>query len=516
MNSSGQTRMRDTNDVDVLIIGSGPVGATFARTIADALPSAKILIIEAGPQLSSRPGMNVRNIADQDERSKAQLVSQGPTPFHYDSAEVPGVPKYRLEALAKLARPGTFLVNAEPERPADLPGAGASSNVGGMGAHWTCACPRPGDGERVPFIPAAEMERALTRAEALLHVRTDSFPPSLANHRITLALGRQFQSPDARPVGPMPLACTRLPSGERVWTGSDTVLGWWGDRLNSHAFDLHLRTETLCRRLLQRGDTITGAVLEHLPTGRQEEVRARFVVVAADSLRSPQLLWASEIRPRALGHYLNEHPQILSAVQYEPGESTEPPDASELGVFWVPFHERDHPYHGQIMPLSVSPIPMGDGSAPVSQALTVALCWFCRKDIQFRDHIEFSSDKLDFYGMPSMTMHYSYTQRDEENFQAAIREQTRAAACIGSFLPNQTPALLPSGRSLHYQGTMRMGAEDDDASVCDSYSRVWAFKNLFLGGNGVIPTATACNPTLTTVGLAIRSAEHLVSLLAAG
>jgi hypothetical protein len=109
------------------------------------------------------------------------------------------------------------------------------------------------------------------------------------------------------------------------------------------------------------------------------------------------------------------------------------------------------------MPLSVSPIPMGDGTAPVSQALTVALCWFCRKDIQFEDHIEFSPDTLHFYGMPSMTMHYGYTGRDHENFRAAIHEQTRAAAYIGSFLPNQTPALLPSGRSLHYQGMMRMG-----------------------------------------------------------
>ena len=57
---------------------------------------------------------------------------------------------------------------------------------------------------------------------------------------------------------------------------------------------------------------------------------------------------------------------------------------------------------------------------------------------------------------------------------------------------------MPLGASLHYQGTTRMGEADDGTSVCGPDSEVWGVPGLFVAGNGVIPTSTACNPTLTS------------------
>jgi choline dehydrogenase-like flavoprotein len=110
--------------------------------------------------------------------------------------------------------------------------------------------------------------------------------------------------------------------------------------------------------------------------------------------------------------------------------------------------------------------------------------------------------------MPAMRIHYRLTGRDHEVLDRAKQEIVRLGKAVGEPL-DERPFVLPPGASLHYQGTTRMGAADDGESVCSPDSQVWQVPGLFVAGNGVIPTATACNPTLTAVALAVRGARKL-------
>jgi hypothetical protein len=139
-----------------------------------------------------------------------------------------------------------------------------------------------------------------------------------------------------------------------------------------------------------------------------------------------------------------------------------------------------------------------------------------RKFPRYEDCVTISADEEDYVGMPTMTIHNELTEPELAEVELATGFLQRICKALGTFVPGGEPRLMPAGTSLHYSGTMRMGETDDGTSVCDGWSRVWGFDNLIVGGNALIPTATAANPTLTSVALAIRGADRHTRELAPG
>src|SRR3954453_6194999 len=148
-----------SNTPPIAGVGSGPIGAAYARELLESLPDARVVMFEAGPQLTERAGESVRNIPDPDEKQRARGLSQGAQAgSHRESL---GLPAGTVVEGMFTARQGTHLLDFGGEgsgHAPTFPAAAASTNGGGVGAPWTVGIPRPHGSEKVSFIPPDEWE----------------------------------------------------------------------------------------------------------------------------------------------------------------------------------------------------------------------------------------------------------------------------------------------------------------------------------------------------------------------
>ncbi|MGH1555374.1 GMC family oxidoreductase N-terminal domain-containing protein, partial [Streptomyces sp. L7] len=185
-----------------------------------------------------------------------------------------------------------------------------STNAGGQGAHWTAACPRPADDERVGFIDAAEWERLIGTAENLLRVDKDAFRSPVAS-AIANVLGQEFGRPAAGgPQGGAAAGGGGCPTGriagvDRHGHGARAAAG--PAAIPGVAVSNCAHARRLAGSSWRAASPVGSSCGTWRPGGHTRE-HADKVIVAADAIRTPQLLFASGVRPKALGRYLTEHP----------------------------------------------------------------------------------------------------------------------------------------------------------------------------------------------------------------
>jgi choline dehydrogenase-like flavoprotein len=474
--------------VDVLVVGSGPVGATFARTLVEG--GREVMMVDAGPQLSSRPGEHLKNnFAYQHNHERFGTLIRG--------------------HLHPLSRPSGA---ADPrEQLISLDAGVATYAVGGMATHWTGVTPRHHPAvERADAIPAGDWERLYDDAEALLNTRSD-LTADAVSHRIVLdALAAEYpELPESYGVQHLPMAAERRTDNPRLvrWTGTDTVLGPLAD--GDHD-EFVLREQHLCKRLQLSADgsRIDYAEIEDHLNWRTLRVEAETYVVACGAVLTPQLLYASGVRPPALGRYLTEQPVAFCQIVLRDeliGPEPIPADDLDPNV-WIPVSE-DRPWHCQIH----RDLPYDDmvPNPDVDDRLVVDLRWFGLVAPRPENRVCFSDTARDVFGMPEPGFEFSLGEDDRARQHRMMADLRRAAAALGPYLPGSEPRFVLPTLPLHIAGSTRMGT-DAGTSVVDPGSKVWGVENLYLGGNGLIPTGNASNPTLTSVAMALRAARGIL------
>ncbi|MBL8212922.1 MAG: GMC family oxidoreductase [Bryobacterales bacterium] len=122
----------------------------------------------------------------------------------------------------------------------------------------------------------------------------------------------------------------------------------------------------------------------------------------------------------------------------------------------------------------------------------------------------------DRYGVPVVRLEYKIG----DNERKMVAEMYDAAESIlraakAEIMPFQRGWLDSMGSAIHEHGTVRMG-DDPKRSALNGFGQSHEVKNLFCVDGAAFPTATEKNPTLTILALAWRSSDFLVREMKAG
>jgi choline dehydrogenase-like flavoprotein len=499
-----------TRSTDVLIVGSGLMGAAVAEQLRNSNPRARIVMVDGGSVIGSVPGQHLHDTPEPDVRSEyIQAASPGVQSLYLGARVTPDI-----GGDVRGIRPGMYNLSAFDGDAQAMPASALAWNVGGMGIHWTAATPIPWGDEVFALTGDDRWAGELRASQELLHVDPDPFGRTLVGDRVLAVLDGIFGpvSAPGRHVQPMPMAVTRQATGPMPRTGPNRIFPRMKEPSGD---DFTLLAGTLAVAIEHDGSRAIGARVREIESGEEYVITARATVVAADTMRTPQLLFASGIRPQALGRYLNEHAFLTGQVIADLDrlhvelDSIALPMTGEwlVGSAWLPHSGRPQPFHGQIM----NRLYLDEDGRKL--AYSVGLSWYVPTSISEHNRLAFDEKVTDAAGLPRTRIHYSYDDNDEALFAEARAGQQEAGDALGDFRPDRDSARLAPGSSLHFTGTARSGLSDDGTSVCDPHGRVWGFDNLFLAGGAVIPTAVVGNSTLTGMVTAVRAARELARTL---
>lgn len=227
-------------------------------------------------------------------------------------------------------------------------------------------------------------------------------------------------------------------------------------------------------------------------------LHARTIVVSASTFETPRLLLYSGIKGCAIGRYLIDHSSIRGTATVSRKRLPE-----NLGPVEVTIPESDvRPYQLQIY----------GRAQPSYDEVGIGMNGFGLVEPRADNRIVLDPGSFDEYGVPEIQVHYSYTQKDLDVIQEMTEGMKKAFSAIGATLVSVDGqpeiCLRAPGESNHESGTCRIG-DDPATSAADRYGQIHGVSGLYAADNSVLPYL-GTNPTLTTVALAIRTADHII------
>lgn len=456
---------------DVVIIGSGAGGAAVAGELARKGHS--VVVIEAGAAGTGAHGRN-------------RDSTPGGTPAFAD---------YLAGVLAPL--------NQAAASPVGLPGLVGRNGVGGMLAAWTHNAPNPDTWELPSWIDHQRWNDLVARASELMHVGTGISTEDKRYKQFEEIVARRVGPvPSGREVQPAPIAAEHKKEGGWRFSGADDLFRDAEDKI-------HVVTDHVVRSVLSRPGAVDGVLAYPIAGGDPVRIHAGAVVIAAGTLCSAQLIAASGLDAGpALGGYLTEHTIVATRVFLKENLKRHSESALFPPSVWIPSSE----VHEWSTTINATQWNFNPAISPdASFDNTIDLISFCPVEPRESNRLQFDTNRMDQFGLPTPTGQLELSNRDFEVTSDALRELFLLSSDLGDLVDGWGMRVPQRAGSHHLSGSCRMDAVESDSSVVSPEGRLWGYENCYVAGNAVLGQRTASNPTLTTISYALNTADSIAN-----
>lgn len=455
------------NEYDVLIVGTGAGGGTMLWRLCEQWRNngKRIGIIERGNIVMPTHGRNL-----------------------------PMMNRTRLEQYYRyISKPlqGSY---------SEFIGAREVICLGGRTVFWDVVASRL-DLSLLPDWPVSirEMDTYYDIAERLMNV-TDEYAKGSSLTESLLTRLQQGGFPESRY---MPIAADIYPTkfGEvhaDVFFSSFSLLA----RASFvRPFDLTINARAV-QVLVDQGKAAGVKVMS--PDMRSYILKAKTIVLSTSTYETPRLLLNSGIEGGAVGHYMTNQVFMLAPGKVRRSDFTDIPGTLAILITGTP----EKPYQIRLVgPSGYDWYPSSE-EKPFIEELDILLQCFGKIDPRYENRVSLNPNRKDEYGVPEIEVFFSFSEAEQAEIQKML-ETVKQISSATDIIFGEI-CLLPTGDLHHTSGTCRMG-DDPSTSVTDPHGQVHGISGLYVADNSVLPFIGSGNPTLTTVALAIRTADHIVT-----
>ncbi|MGM0883918.1 MAG: GMC oxidoreductase [Bacillota bacterium] len=466
----------EQTEYDVLIIGTGAGGSAVLWRLCEQLgvSGKRIGIIDAGDLLLP---MHAQNIPTLDLERFRQLFTN---------------PKISIPIGKRIP---------------DFPAATLLHALGGRTLFWSGVSPRMHESVLRKWpVTLKEMSYYYNVAEEVMNITRDYTKGSSITEDLVKRL-REGGFTEASGL-PMAVDLETTKYGRIHSNVFYSAMNLFAYSLNQSSFDLAVKARAV--KVLHEKGRVVGVEVKN-PVKKSFFLKSKNVVVSAGALETPQLLLYSGIQGKAIGHYLTNHSFIMAHGVLNRADFPE-----LLGTLGILIPQTDE------QPLQIQLYGPGDyfwysyEEEPLHKELGVRFEGFGIVESRYENQVYLDPNRRNEYGVPEIQINFSYSEKDKEIIQKVASTVKQVSEIIKAPLISKRGkaeiCLMPPGQDNHVSGTCRMSDDSCDGGT-NRYGEVFGMAGLFVADNSVLPPIGASNPTLTTISLAIRTADYIITKL---